>query len=192
MSRVPYSPRVEKWTAPVPGKMLRGRLPLSTEFRVITSGLSLAQRGWACNHARLDQLCVAFRRKQPPKPREPALAGLSSAVRPLPAAATGYLRRFPTHPASRVTALTARHADLAALGDRGLRDHPRHCAPCWRIRGGVAHLRQVGGTARTAEEPPHVLLHSGRVVGPDHGHLRRGSVPARARRQPNVGDPPGL
>src|SRR5688500_4017427 len=60
MRRVPYSPRVEKWTAPVPGKMLRGRLAVSVaaraaaraapfvragEFRVITSGLSVARTG---------------------------------------------------------------------------------------------------------------------------------------------------
>src|SRR5688572_17518965 len=64
MRRVPYSPRVEKWTAPVPGKMLRGRLGVSVaaraaartaplvragEFRVITSGLSLEQARLARN-----------------------------------------------------------------------------------------------------------------------------------------------
>src|SRR5438128_4678278 len=73
MSRVPYSPRVDKWTAPVPGKMLRGRLLASAvlvrgEFRLATSGLSL------------DQPCLA--RKRPRlAPGRPAAAVLERSAR---------------------------------------------------------------------------------------------------------------
>lgn len=72
--RTPYSPRVEKWTAPVPGKMLRGRLAVTAagsrgavEFRVITSGLSLAEGAWGCNRAAITRAFVRGRLFGPPE-----------------------------------------------------------------------------------------------------------------------------